>query len=66
MGQRTRRASRKGRLWRARHRHLLKSRATIQAKTRIAATYGGIMAWEGAQDASGEDSLLSAIREAAE
>jgi spore germination protein YaaH len=44
----------------------LNSRATIQAKTRIGATYGGIMAWEGAQDASGEDSLLSAIREAAE
>lgn len=44
----------------------LNSRATIQAKARLAATYGGIMAWEGAQDASGEDSLVQAIREAVE
>jgi spore germination protein YaaH len=44
----------------------LNSRATIQAKARLALTYGGIMAWEGAQDASGDDSLLQAIREAVE
>ncbi len=44
----------------------LNSRATIQAKARLGATYGGIMAWEGGQDASGDDSLLQAVREAIE
>jgi hypothetical protein len=42
----------------------LNSRATIQTKAQLAATYGGIMAWEATQDASGDASLLSAIREA--
>jgi spore germination protein YaaH len=44
----------------------LNSRATIQAKAVLAKTYGGIMAWEVAQDAAGEASLLQAIREAVE
>jgi GH18 family chitinase len=43
----------------------LNSRKTIQAKTELAKKYGGIMAWEAGQDASGEDSLLKAIRDAA-
>ncbi len=42
----------------------LNSRATIQAKAKVAKTYGGIMAWELSQDASGEASLLRAIHEA--
>jgi GH18 family chitinase len=42
----------------------LNSRATIQAKAKLAATYGGIMAWEATQDARGDASLLKAIREA--
>jgi GH18 family chitinase len=42
----------------------LNSRATIQAKAQLAQTYGGIMAWELSQDAKGQDSLLSAIRQA--
>lgn len=42
----------------------LNSRATIQAKAKLAKTYGGIMAWELSQDASGEASLLRAIHEA--
>lgn len=41
----------------------LNSRATIQAKAKVAKTYGGIMAWELSQDAKGEKSLLRAIRE---
>jgi GH18 family chitinase len=41
----------------------LNSRATIQAKAELAKSYGGIMAWELSQDASGDDSLLRAIRE---
>jgi chitinase len=41
----------------------LNSRATIQAKAKLAQTYGGIMAWELSQDAKGDDSLLKAIRE---
>jgi spore germination protein YaaH len=42
----------------------LNSRATIQAKAVIAKSYGGIMAWEVGQDASGEASLLEAVRDA--
>jgi GH18 family chitinase len=42
----------------------LNSRKTIQEKARLAQTYGGIMGWELSQDASGEASLLRAIREA--
>lgn len=42
----------------------LNSRATIQAKAKLAATYGGIMVWEASQDAAGDDSLLKAIRDA--
>jgi spore germination protein YaaH len=41
----------------------LNSRATIQAKAELAKTYGGIMGWELSQDATGDDSLLKAIRE---
>jgi GH18 family chitinase len=41
----------------------LNSRATIQAKAQLAKTYGGIMAWEAGQDASGDASLLQAIRD---
>jgi chitinase len=41
----------------------LNSRKTIQEKARLAKTYGGIMGWELSQDASGEASLLRAIRE---
>jgi hypothetical protein len=42
----------------------LNSRKTIQEKARLAKTYGGIMGWELSQDASGEASLLRAIRDA--
>jgi len=42
----------------------LNSRATIQAKAKLAQTYGGIMAWEASQDAAGEASLLQGIRDA--
>ena len=42
----------------------LNSRATIQAKAQLAASYGGIMVWEAGQDASGDASLLQAIRDA--
>jgi GH18 family chitinase len=42
----------------------LNSRATIQAKAKLAKSYGGIMAWELTQDAGGADSLLTAIRQA--
>lgn len=42
----------------------LNSRATIQAKAQLAQSYGGIMAWEATQDATGEASLLQAIRDA--
>jgi GH18 family chitinase len=42
----------------------LNSRATIQAKAVLAKTYGGIMAWELSQDATGDASLLKAIRDA--
>jgi chitinase len=42
----------------------LNSRATIQAKTKLATTYGGIMAWELGQDAAGDGSLLRAIADA--
>lgn len=44
----------------------LNSRATIQEKTRLAQSYGGIMGWELGQDAAGDASLLRAIREAVE
>lgn len=44
----------------------LNSRTTIQAKTKLAKNYGGIMVWEVGQDAVGEASLLQAIREASE
>lgn len=44
----------------------LNSRKTIQAKTELAKKqYGGIMVWEAGQDATGDDSLLKAIRDAA-
>jgi chitinase len=42
----------------------LNSKATIVAKTQLAAQYGGIMAWELGQDAPGMASLLSAIHDA--
>jgi len=42
----------------------LNSKATIQAKTQLAKNYGGIMVWEAGQDASGDASLLKAIRDA--
>jgi chitinase len=42
----------------------LNSKATIVAKTQLAATYGGIMAWELGQDAPAATSLLRAIRDA--
>jgi chitinase len=42
----------------------LNSRATIQAKAKLAQAYGGIMAWEASQDAAGDASLLQAMREA--
>jgi spore germination protein YaaH len=42
----------------------LNSRATIQKKALIAKEYGGIMVWEAGQDATGEASLLKAIRDA--
>lgn len=42
----------------------LNSKTTIQAKTQLAKNYGGIMVWEAGQDASGEASLLKAIRDA--
>jgi chitinase len=42
----------------------LNSRATIQAKALVAKGYGGIMVWEAGQDATGENSLLKAIRDA--
>jgi chitinase len=42
----------------------LNSRATIQTKAKLAKTYGGIMAWELSQDATGEASLVRAIHEA--
>jgi chitinase len=42
----------------------LNSRATIQAKAQLSASYGGIMAWEAGQDATGDASLLQAIRDA--
>jgi chitinase len=43
----------------------LNSRATIQAKAQLAKSYGGIMVWEAGQDATGDASLLQAIRDAA-
>lgn len=43
----------------------LNSKKTIQAKTELAKSYGGIMVWEAGQDASGDASLLKAIRDAA-
>jgi len=42
----------------------LNSRTTIQMKAQLAKTYGGIMAWEAGQDATGDASLLQAIRDA--
>jgi GH18 family chitinase len=42
----------------------LNSRATIAAKTAVARTYGGVMAWELGQDAAGDASLLKAIIDA--
>jgi chitinase len=42
----------------------LNSKATIVAKTQMAAQYGGIMAWELGQDATGTTSLLRAIHDA--
>ena len=42
----------------------LNSKATIQAKAKLAREYGGIMAWELGQDASGDASLLRAIQNA--
>ncbi len=42
----------------------LNSRATIQAKAKVAQSYGGIMVWEAGQDATGDASLLQAIRDA--
>jgi len=42
----------------------LNSRSTIQAKAQLAKTYGGIMVWEAGQDATGDASLLQAIRDA--
>lgn len=44
----------------------LNSRAMIQEKAKLAKTYGGIMAWEAGLDASGDASLLRAIREVTE
>ncbi len=42
----------------------LNGKATIVAKTQLAAQYGGIMAWELGQDAPGMTSLLRAIHDA--
>jgi len=42
----------------------LNSRTTIQAKAQLAQAYGGIMVWEAGQDATGDASLLQAIRDA--
>ncbi|HEY3668307.1 MAG TPA: glycosyl hydrolase family 18 protein [Polyangiaceae bacterium] len=42
----------------------LNSKATIVDKTQLAATYGGIMAWELGQDAPAATSLLRAIHDA--
>ena len=42
----------------------LNSRTTIQAKTKLAKSYGGIMAWELGQDAAGDASLMKAIADA--
>jgi spore germination protein YaaH len=42
----------------------LNGKATIVAKTQLAAQYGGIMAWELGQDAPGMSSLLRAINAA--
>ena len=42
----------------------LNSRTTIQAKTVLAKSYGGVMAWELGQDAAGDSSLLKAIADA--
>lgn len=42
----------------------LNSRTTIQAKAQLARAYGGIMVWEAGQDATGDASLLQAIRDA--
>ncbi len=42
----------------------LNSRTTIQAKAKLAQSYGGIMVWEAGQDAAGDASLLQAIRDA--
>lgn len=42
----------------------LNSRKTILAKTELAKSYGGIMVWEAGQDATGDASLLKAIRDA--
>jgi hypothetical protein len=42
----------------------LNSQATIVDKTQLAATYGGIMAWELGQDAPAATSLLRAIHDA--
>jgi chitinase len=42
----------------------LNSRSTIQAKAKLARGYGGIMVWEAGQDATGDASLLQAIRDA--
>ena len=40
------------------------SKATIQAKAKLAEGYGGVMAWELGQDATGTSSLLRAIHDA--
>jgi len=42
----------------------LNSKTTIQAKAKLAEGYGGIMAWELGQDATGQDSLMRAIHDA--
>lgn len=42
----------------------LNSRSTIQTKAIVSKNYGGIMAWEAGQDATGDESLLRAIRAA--
>ncbi len=42
----------------------LNSKATIMAKTQLAAQYGGVMVWELGQDASGTASLLRAMGDA--
>jgi spore germination protein YaaH len=42
----------------------LNSRTTIQAKTVLAKSYGGVMVWELGQDATGDSSLMKAIADA--